>query len=112
MPEDRGKGLGNAKSDTIYRLAQGVERRLVADPADENAAVASQCYIWVMYDVFSGSASLVFNHIPGGGNVLYMDGHVEFLKFPGIAPYEPGMGEATMLFRPDDIPAPSLPTGK
>ena len=23
----------------------------------------------------------VFNHIPGGCNVLYMDGHVEFLKY-------------------------------
>ena len=22
-----------------------------------------------------------FNHIPGGGNVLYMDGHVEFVKY-------------------------------
>ena len=24
-----------------------------------------------------------FNHIPGGCNVLYMDGHVEFLKYQG-----------------------------
>ena len=23
-----------------------------------------------------------FNHIPGGCNVLYMDGHVEFTKYP------------------------------
>ena len=23
-----------------------------------------------------------FNHLPGGCNVLYMDGHVEFLKYP------------------------------
>ena len=22
-----------------------------------------------------------FNHVPGGANVLYMDGHVEFLKW-------------------------------
>ena len=22
-----------------------------------------------------------FNHVPGGSNVLYMDGHVEFLKY-------------------------------
>ena len=25
---------------------------------------------------------LTFNHLPGGANVLYMDGHVEFLKYP------------------------------
>jgi prepilin-type processing-associated H-X9-DG protein len=22
-----------------------------------------------------------FNHVPGGGNVLFMDGHVEFQKY-------------------------------
>ena len=24
----------------------------------------------------------VFNHLPGGGNILYMDGHVSFAKYP------------------------------
>ena len=23
-----------------------------------------------------------FNHVPGGGNVLYMDGHVKFVPYP------------------------------
>jgi prepilin-type processing-associated H-X9-DG protein len=23
-----------------------------------------------------------FNHIPGGANILFMDGHVEFVKYP------------------------------
>ena len=27
-----------------------------------------------------------FNHVPGGANVLYMDGHVEFEKYPGAFP--------------------------
>ena len=27
-----------------------------------------------------------FNHVPGGANVLYMDGHVEFVKYPGRPP--------------------------
>ena len=27
-----------------------------------------------------------FNHVPGGCNVLYMDGHVEFLKYPSDWP--------------------------
>ena len=27
-----------------------------------------------------------FNHVPGGSNVLYMDGHVEFLKYPSDYP--------------------------
>jgi len=24
-----------------------------------------------------------FNHVPGGSNVLYMDGHVEYQRYPG-----------------------------
>ncbi|HUW60558.1 MAG TPA: H-X9-DG-CTERM domain-containing protein [Candidatus Bathyarchaeia archaeon] len=28
----------------------------------------------------------MMNHIPGGNNVLYMDGHVEFIKYPGATP--------------------------
>ena len=27
-----------------------------------------------------------FHHIPGGSNVLYLDGHVEFIKYPGEFP--------------------------
>jgi prepilin-type processing-associated H-X9-DG protein len=27
-----------------------------------------------------------FSHIPGGANILYMDGHVGFVKFPGSFP--------------------------
>jgi prepilin-type processing-associated H-X9-DG protein len=27
-----------------------------------------------------------FNHLPGGANVLYMDGHVEWVKYPGPFP--------------------------
>ncbi len=33
-----------------------------------------------------GDAPLTrFNHIPGGSNILYMDGHVEFTKY-GTSP--------------------------
>ena len=27
-----------------------------------------------------------FNHVPGGSNILYMDGHVEFVKYLGKDP--------------------------
>jgi prepilin-type processing-associated H-X9-DG protein len=39
-----------------------------------------------MWDV-TGLDTSIFNHVPGGSNCLYMDGHVEFLKFvphPGL----------------------------
>ncbi|NLT60446.1 MAG: hypothetical protein GXX88_07375, partial [Candidatus Hydrogenedentes bacterium] len=35
-----------------------------------------------------------FNHVPGGCNVLYMDGHVEFIKYPGKFPVTPQILEA------------------
>jgi len=37
-----------------------------------------------------------FSHTPGGSNVLYMDGHVEFIRYPGKAPVNPGT--ATLLY--------------
>ena len=27
------------------------------------------------------AASTSYNHVPGGGNVLYLDGHVEFIRY-------------------------------
>ena len=38
-----------------------------------------------MWDQLSGLAK-DFNHAPGGSNVLFLDGHVEFIKYPGKAP--------------------------
>jgi len=29
-----------------------------------------------------GTLSPEFNHVPGGANVLFMDGHVEFFRYP------------------------------
>jgi len=41
--------------------------------------------IWVMWDITSVEVDQ-FNHVPGGSNVLYMDGHVEFVRFPDKMP--------------------------
>ena len=32
------------------------------------------------------SGGTQFNHIPGGSNVLFLDGHVEFIRYPGEFP--------------------------
>ncbi len=37
------------------------------------------------------------NHVGAGGNVLYMDGHVKFLKHPGKSPMS--VGFATLMDR-------------
>lgn len=75
-------GSGNAGGDVVYRLRAGVERFLITDV---NRATASQvtARVPVMWDTTMRMAEH-FNHVPGGANVLFLDGHVEFM------PWEPG----------------------
>jgi len=85
-------GCGNAGGSTIYRLREGIERFLITDINNPAGSAQAQSEIWVMADAFeSGSVGNTVgpgdtNHIPGGSNVLFMDGHVEFTKFPGRFP--------------------------
>ena len=80
-----GPGHGNGGGDIIYRLREGVERYLITDIFNPAASARAQSEIFVMYDQLSTDLKY-FNHVPGGCNVLYMDGHVEFLRYPGDPP--------------------------
>ena len=66
---------------TAYRLREGIERFMVTDINNPSGAAKAQSELPVFYDNFSAEADN-FNHVPGGSNVLYMDGHVEFLRYP------------------------------
>ncbi|NIA16614.1 MAG: DUF1559 domain-containing protein [Nitrospiraceae bacterium] len=72
---------------TAYRLREGIERFLITDINNPAASARAQSEIFVMTDDVSGDNSGNFNHVPGGGNVLYMDGHVEFIRYPGKTPF-------------------------
>ncbi len=76
-------GTGNAGGNLIRRLSEGVERFLITDINNAASSALSQSSIAVMWDEISGDDASHFNHIPGGCNVLYMDGHVEFLRYQG-----------------------------
>jgi len=76
---------GNGGGNTIYRLREGIERFLISDINNAAASATAQSEIFVMGDAVSVKAS-DFSHVPGGSNVLYMDGHVEFIKYPTKAP--------------------------
>ena len=39
-----------------------------------------------MADWVSIDSGQEFNHLPGGCNVLYLDGHVDFVRYPGVWP--------------------------
>lgn len=74
---------------TIYRLREGIERFFITDINNPAASAVAQSELAILHDdsnaaINNGSA--VFNHIPGGGNVLFLDGHVEFLKYPSEWP--------------------------
>ncbi len=72
---------GNGGGTTIYRLREGIERFMISDINNPARSAQAQSEIWIMYDIVSANAS-DFNHVPGGGNVLYLDGHVDFLRYP------------------------------
>jgi prepilin-type N-terminal cleavage/methylation domain-containing protein/prepilin-type processing-associated H-X9-DG protein len=80
-------GLGDTM--VVRKLRDGIERYFITDINNPAASALGQSEVPVMWDTFgsnqfddSGAAANVFNHIPGGCNVLYMDGHVEFLRYP------------------------------
>lgn len=89
-----GATLGNGNGEVIHRLREGIERILITDVNNSAASAIAQSELPVMWDTVS-TVSYEFNHIPGGSNVLYMDGHVEFLKYPGIYPVSKGAAAAT-----------------
>ncbi len=73
----------------IYRLREGIERFYITDINNPAASSRAQSEIAIMNDdtnadVGRGGGS--FNHLPGGGNVLYLDGHVAYLRYPGDWP--------------------------
>jgi prepilin-type N-terminal cleavage/methylation domain-containing protein/prepilin-type processing-associated H-X9-DG protein len=92
-------GFGNGGGDTIYRLREGIERFLITDINNPAASATAQSETFIMLDQLGqGGTISLFNHIPGGCNVLYMDGHVEFIRYPGKAPINAPVAEIMALF--------------
>lgn len=75
-----GVNLGNGRGNTVYRLREGIERFLITDINNAAASAQAQSTVWIMGDIVSTDTAL-FNHIPGGSNFLYLDGHVDFLRY-------------------------------
>ncbi len=76
---------GNPQGRTLFKIREGVERFLITDINNPAGSATSQSAIPVMFDTVSGGSFnpdkiTTFNHIPGGMNVLYLDGHVSFVK--------------------------------
>lgn len=91
-------GHGNAGGNTVYRLREGIERFLITDVNNPAASARAQSNVWVMLDNVSTDVRR-FNHVPGGSNVLYMDGHVSFVRYPGEAPVTPAMAAIMHIWK-------------
>ncbi len=78
--DDQYDGCGTGGGKTLYRIREGIERFLITDINNAAAGAKAQSSLPVMWDV-SATKVEYFNHVPGGGNVLYMDGHVAFMKY-------------------------------
>ena len=82
---------------TLYRLREGINRFLITDINNPAASAVADSEVVVMWDETTPDPTS-FNHIPGGGNVLYMDGHVEFIKYPGKFPLSEHVMEEWALY--------------
>ena len=89
-----GVAQGNGDSETVYRLREGIERFLITDINNPGSADAAQSRLWIMADRVSTIVSH-YNHVPGGSNVLYLDGHVQFQKYPSEPLTYEGLAQIT-----------------
>jgi prepilin-type N-terminal cleavage/methylation domain-containing protein/prepilin-type processing-associated H-X9-DG protein len=88
---------------TAYRLREGIERFFITDINNPAASSRAQSEIAIMHDEISANPGNAFNHIPGGGNVLYLDGHVAYMRYPGEWPICTSWAN---LFKMMDLMAP------
>jgi len=79
-------GRGNADGNVIYRVRQGIERFLITDINNPAASALAATEVPVMLDQCATTPS-DFSHVPAGGNVLYLDGHVEWVGYKSKFPY-------------------------
>lgn len=96
--------LGTGGGGTCLRLREGIERFLITDINNPAGSAKAQSELAVMWDqAMTGSGDtpyilekLKYNHVPGGANVLFMDGHVEFQKYKQPDDFSLPMGQVSV----------------
>jgi prepilin-type N-terminal cleavage/methylation domain-containing protein/prepilin-type processing-associated H-X9-DG protein len=68
--------------DTIFRLRQGIERFLITDINNPAASTIASSEVPIVWDHVT-TVVIDFAHVPGGANILYLDGHVAYSRYPG-----------------------------
>ena len=86
--------LSDGSTDvTAMHLREGIERFLITDINNPAGSAEAQSTVPVMLDRAAsnedgGISSASFTHVPGGANILYMDGHAQFVKYPATGSSE------------------------
>lgn len=90
----------NSRVHTVLAMRLGIERFLIQDINDPSRTVVSDTEVPVMFDRIDFDPT-EFNHVPGGANVLYMDGHAEYVKYPSreIFPVSRAWAELSQFLR-------------
>jgi len=74
-------GTQVSDGNTLFRLREGLERFLITDINNPAASAVSQSAIPILWDHISTKVE-DFSHVPSGGNVLFLDGHVGWFNYP------------------------------
>ncbi len=88
---DVGAPYGNGGQGTVYRLREGIERFMITDINNPAQSAMAQSTLFIMMDHVATDVT-AFNHVPGGSNVLYLDGHVDWIRYSEINGTEPIIG--------------------
>lgn len=73
----------NGNTHKILSMREGVERFLIKDINNPSKTAVASTQLPVMFDRVDLDVTQ-FNHVPGGGNILYLDGHAEYTKYPSF----------------------------
>ncbi len=92
--------VGNADRSTLLRFTDGIARFLITDVNTPGKMALAESTLPVMWDLVSASVNgnADFNHVPGGANVLYLDGHVDWVVYPTAFPASKGLALMTVFF--------------
>ena len=89
---DAGVAVG---SFSFPRMKEGIGRFFITDINNPAASSVAESRLVTMFDAWGNGrvfgegsngnvqsgGTIAFNHLPGGCNVAYLDGHVEFIRF-------------------------------
>ncbi len=96
---DETYGPAPGGSWTFRRQRIAICRQFVWDINNPAADAKADSEIPVMFDGASTEGRVTFNHFPLGGNVLYLDGHVDFMGYDPLdtAVYDPAQGQYDLI---------------